>query len=211
MAYYIMQLTKKERRALRREEKLNERLASKNGGIKKVFIWAVVILLIGGAAYWLVKGLGGSVKITEIGESLPDEGRNHVSEGTNVDYNSNPPTSGSHWGIPDNWGIVDHQIPDEAAVNNLEHGGIWISYRPGINPAALEKLKAIVKDMGGKILLTPRVENDNDVAAAAWGRYYKFDVGSDGSFDEAKVRDFIKLYINHGPENVPDSMPGKDY
>lgn len=204
-------LTKKERRLLRREERSRGNLGAKNGSARKIIIRAsiIIILLVGG--YFVVKGISGSMKISDIGETFGIEGRDHVDDGQHVDYKTNPPTSGAHYAEPSDWGVLDHEIPDEAAVHNLEHGGIWIAYRPGLVPAALAKLTSIVKNAGSKILMAPRSKNDKDIAIVSWGRYYKFDLNSDGSFDENAVRTYIKQYINTGPELVPDSMPGKNY
>ena len=167
-------------------------------------------MIFAGAVYGIYK-LSSQNPIPEIGESFSTEGRDHVADGTKVEYKTNPPTSGSHYAIPSNWGIIGHEIPDEAAVHNLEHGGVWISYKPDISDSAKKKLEEIAKSGGGKILMTPRAKNDRDLAAVSWGRVYKFDLNQDGSFDESAVKNFIKKYKNTGPEQVPDNMPGKAY
>lgn len=208
----VPRLTKKERRLLRREERAESRNSgSKKSKVRKFIVWGIVIILIAGAGYFISKGIKNSIKISEIGESFAVEGRDHIKDGERVDYKTNPPTSGPHYEVPSNWGIIDHEIPDEAVLHSLEHGGVWVSYRPGIAPSAIEKLKEVVKKTGSKVLMAPRSKNDKDVALVSWGRSYKFDLNSDGSFDEGLVKAYIRQYINTGPELVPDNMPGKNY
>lgn len=62
-----------------------------------------------------------------------------------------------------------------------------------------EGLRKIVQENDWKIVLEPRGQNDSLIALAAWGRILKLD-----SFDEAKVREFIKAYRDQGPEKTPN-------
>lgn len=203
----IMDLTKKERRQLRRKERRQTQLSSARGRkTKTLVIWAAIILVAAGLAYWGYYYFVRISQIPEIGEAMPVEGANHVAEGTKVEYKANPPASGDHYGVPANWGVYDHEIPDEAAVHNLEHGGVWINYKPEIPETAKEKLIEIAKS-GSKIILTPRSKNDSLIAVVSWGRIYKTE-----SFNEETIRNFVLKYENTGPEGkVPKSMPGKDY
>jgi len=61
-----------------------------------------------------------------------DQGRSHIQSPATFNYNSNPPTSGSHYAIagtaPTPTGVHLQPIPDEDQVHNLEHGHIGIQY-----------------------------------------------------------------------------------
>lgn len=62
------------------------------------------------------------------GEKVTDLGRGHVPMGENVEYNSNPPTSGKHY---EEWirsGIYTEVKDDRNLVHSLEHGYIVMSY-----------------------------------------------------------------------------------
>ena len=59
-------------------------------------------------------------------------------------YDSNPPTSGAHNPRPANWGIYGAVLPDDTVVHNLEHGGIWISYRDK-DPETIRQLEDIAR------------------------------------------------------------------
>ncbi|MDO8486755.1 MAG: DUF3105 domain-containing protein [Candidatus Curtissbacteria bacterium] len=135
-------------------------------------------------------------------------GREHVDFGTPVTtYNSNPPTSGPHWPGSAKNGVYDNQLPDEQLIHNLEHGYIWISYRPtgeatdsaGISEDEKKKLTEIVAGDDWKMILEPREANDSKIALVAWGRVLNMQ-----QFDESKIKDFIKTYRNRGPEKTPD-------
>ncbi len=70
-------------------------------------------------------------------QTFPILSRDHIQPGqTHPPYNSNPPTNGWHYPVWADWGIYTQTIPDEYLVHNLEHGGIWISYRSAISLAA---------------------------------------------------------------------------
>lgn len=130
----------------------------------------------------------------------PIVGRNHVGEGTTITtYNSNPPSSGPHWPSPVKSGIYDSQLADEQLVHNLEHGYIWISYKPDVSDDVKGELKKIVNDDNWKTVLEPRDKNETMISLVAWGRVLKLD-----NPDYDKVKDFIKTYRNRGPEKTPD-------
>ncbi len=134
------------------------------------------------------------------GQTIPDQGREHVPLGQAFEYNSNPPTSGPHFANPAEWGVYDKEIHDQILIHNLEHGGIWISYRPGVASSTVEQLAAIAKEFGRKVIMAPRQANDADIALAAWNHLDKF---SETEFSEERVREFIRAYRNRGPEFVP--------
>ena len=200
-----MELSKKERRALRREEKNREITGEAHQKqLKSWAIWSAVVLITGGAGYFGYRALSGVAQVSEMGEIYPIEGRDHVSDGTKVEYRTNPPSSGSHYAKAAEWGVYDKPISDGQLIHNLEHGGVWISYKPSMPATPKEKLISLAKSYRSKDILTPREANDKDIAVVSWGRIYKFDLAVDGSFDENAVRSYIEKYKNTGPEIVPD-------
>lgn len=118
-------LTKKERKELKKEmgyKELEEKL--KKDKINKYLTIGFISLIFVGGIFWFIK----KESVPKPGQSLPELGRDHVPESTKVDYNSNPPTSGSHseqWEKP---GIYDKPLNDHKLVHSLEHGYIIISY-----------------------------------------------------------------------------------
>lgn len=190
------------------------------------FVLPTLILIIGGVWFFTKDGPSSMEEGTDLAiekVSKPVEGtvdyqiesRGHVAVGTRVtNYNSNPPNSGDHWDQPANAGIYENEMPDEQLVHNLEHGYIWISYlptvqqseatdgaqlKPGLSEEDKKVLEELVKKDDWKIILAPRKTNDSLIALTAWGRVLKMD-----SFNLDKVRGFIRIYRNRGPEKTPD-------
>lgn len=62
------------------------------------------------------------------GQKIADLGRKHVASGSEVTYNSNPPTSGDHY---EDWvrsGVYESPRDDGNLVHSLEHGYVIMSY-----------------------------------------------------------------------------------
>lgn len=202
-------LTPKEIYEQKKKEKIGlEKKFEKFGKFKKFLVWFLAILVISGGIYWLTNR-----EKTEIAErkiyaiKIEDQGRNHIDVGApHPAYNSNPPTSGWHYGEWEARGVYKEQQPDEGLVHNLEHGYIWISYRPDASPEIIKQLESFY-GFGKKIIVEPRKENDKLIVLAAWNWLDKFDPESREKLNTGelkRVSDFIDAYMNHGPEpNAP--------
>lgn len=183
--------------------------------IFKRAVWIGTIALAAVLILWLVVRYAKKSEQDAPGVFYPDIGRRHIGLGDPLPqaYNSNPPSSGAHYGSPANWGVYDYEVNDRLFIHNMEHGGVWISYRPSVSARVAERLKAIADEFGGsKVVMAPRATNDSDIAVAAWTRVLKFDLVG-GDITDAQldgIRAFYKRYKNHGPEFVPDAMPGVD-
>lgn len=139
-----------------------------------------------------------------IGEEFTILDRNHVAEGTSVTiYNSNPPTSGPHWPRPAEWGFYDKQIADEQLVHNLEHGGIWISYKSK-NKELQEALRGLAQKYPNAVIATYRPENDAQISVVSGGRLIKL-----AQYDEELVQEFIQANVNNAPEPLADASQHK--
>ena len=189
-------LTKKERHEIKREEKQKAR--EKEIQIRKIKSWIPWIIFIGvvvGGIYWA------TISIQKSNEARPGEavrilGRNHISASdSHEEYNSNPPTSGSHAGTAQ-WGFSEVAIPDENLIHNIEHGGIWISYKD-LDQQSIETLREIARKNSRSVVVTPRAANDSPVAVASWGRLMKLD-----SVDEEAITEFIRKNKNKSPEQL---------
>lgn len=129
-------------------------------------------------------------------EELEIEGANHVGPGETVSYNTNPPTSGSHWINPADWRFNDKELPDEQLVHNIEHGGIWVTYK-NLDEESINKLKNIAKNNSNSVVITRRDKNDDSIVVASWGRMMKLT-----EVDEALIQKYIDTYINQSPEKL---------
>lgn len=119
---------------------------------------------------------------------------------TVIDYGSDsPPFGGPHSPIwADCTGTVyPAQIASENAVHDLEHGAVWITYKPGL-PA--DQLDVLTKLVSGTqyMLLTPYAGLKTNVSLQAWGYQLFVDSATD-----PRVQQFItdlKLNRTNTPE-----------
>jgi len=197
------------------EEKKRERearrsaLGKKAAARKTMIMFAKYLIGIAVAALavygivWLAKQ--GAPDGEDRSVAYPIVGRDHIADGeTYPSYNSNPPSSGSHFANPASEGFYDTELPDERVVHNLEHGDIWIAYHPRILEQYEDPLRELTK---GKVITTARQTNDTDIALVAWGRVDAFNIEG-GVLDTERIREFIVRYQNKGPENVAPSVHG---
>lgn len=61
-----------------------------------------------------------------------------------VKYTLQPPVGGAHNPVWMNAGVYTEPVPTERAVHNVEHGAIWITYRPNLAAKQVDKLRAFV-------------------------------------------------------------------
>jgi len=204
------QLSKKERKDLKRQERHEGQVREcRMGKTKKYAIWVISLGVIVVAGWFGIQAITPEPLQEDYSRVMPLEGSSHVNEGTRVTYESNPPTSGNHWSTPLRDGIYDTEKPDEGAIHGLEHGRIWITYKPTIGQKAITALKDALKGQSG-IVMNPRAANDTDIALAAWMRLDTFNLNEDDTIDAKRILDFIQRYRNKGPEYVPQSV-GKTY
>ena len=135
----------------------------------------------------------------------PGEGSEHTAE--DVEYGSNPPTSGPHdpqW-TPDG---IHAEAPDlEQSVHALEHGRINIQYDPELPEGQVRQLEALVgEDLKGQsgyhtLLFPNQTQMTYAVAATAWKTSLTCERFSAAVFDA--LRAFRAKYVDKGPELVP--------
>ena len=110
---------------------------------------------------------GGAEAVPDGVESLTITSREHTD--VDVDYPTVPPAGGDHLGIWHNCGLYTVELYDEAAVHSLEHGAVWITYRPDIGVSGIVSLNEILSGED-KVLLSPHPDQTASVVATAWAR-----------------------------------------
>jgi hypothetical protein len=103
------------------------------------------------------------------------------------------PAGGPHAPTPQACGHYPRVIPDENAVHSLEHGAVWITYRPDLPPVDVERLQGVIEAAGEYGLLSPRVQAPL-VVATAWGRQLTTEDPQDPAVEE-----FVEQYVQ-GPQ-----------
>ncbi|MBI2054906.1 MAG: DUF3105 domain-containing protein [Candidatus Sungbacteria bacterium] len=182
--------------------------------VRRVLWSALAAAIIGGGTAGIVY-YSKRVNTDLPGMAYPNVGREHIAlnAAPPKPYNSNPPSSGAHYGTAANWGVYDYEVNDKIFMHNLEHGGVWLSYRPTLSTEVINDLKRFVEDnKNSKLVMAPRSANDADIAMAVWGRVLKLDLdgGTLKPEDLDKISEFYKRLKNRGPELVPDTSPGID-
>jgi len=201
-----------DRRQAHREEVKRQREAARQRQgrsrlLLRVGIVAAAVAVIAGIVVAVVMARGGPSAPPVQGRAVPLEAdcKNpppvqcpHLNEPARyTKYNSNPPTSGPHWGTPAAWGVYPQPLPLEQLVHNLEHGGIVVYYNCRDCPELVEQLKGAVKGFKHTVLM-PYYEMPSRIALTAWGYIDELD-----QFDEGRVLAFIRARIDKGPEAVP--------
>jgi len=102
--------------------------------------------------------------------------RFHTSAQTS--YAQTPPIGGPHSPQWQNCGFYDVPIVPEHAVHSLEHGAVWITYRPDLPPAQLDVLRGLAR-RERLVLVSPYAELPVPVVASAWGRQVRLDAADD--------------------------------
>lgn len=200
------ELPNRERKRKIRE--LKKQKQNKAGRVKKArnigVVTAVVVLLAAGYTLLSQKSpeeITFREEVKQISlegkvEEFEMEGRGHVAPATDVEYKTNPPTSGDHYADPADWGVYDKELADEAVVHSLEHGGIWIAYKD-ISDKDKAILEQIGKDNSQSVVVSPRSANDVKVAVVSWKRMMKLEAA-----DRALIQKYIDTYKNQSPEKL---------
>ncbi|MBX6767492.1 MAG: DUF3105 domain-containing protein [Actinomadura rubrobrunea] len=112
-----------------------------------------------------------------------------------VEYDTVPPMGGPHDPVWQNCDgrVYDRPLRNENAVHSLEHGAVWITYRPGLPGDQLDRLKDRV-DGTDYTMLSPYPGQDAPIALTAWGRQLKLQDASD-----ARIDAFLRAYVK-GPQ-----------
>jgi hypothetical protein len=152
-----------------------------------------------------VKAAGCELEVTTA------DSRAHVADiEARVDYATNPPTAGKHFGAAAQDGIYDEPPADTTLVHSHEHGRVVIWFKPGLARKDRAGLRALVEEDDDKMLLVPRANMPFDVAATAWnaepeprgvGRLLGCPSFGPAAYDA--LRTFRDEHRGKGPEAIP--------
>jgi hypothetical protein len=162
----------------------------------KIFYGFLVILVIGFFAFTLSNK---EPEKPRPGVAHEDKGRTHVQS---KEYGGDePPTSGDH-ASPLAWQVYDQEVPDANAIHNMEHGGVYISYRPDLPQDQIVKLKALFSKPYSnaqfspiKAIVAPRADNKAEIVMSSWTRSEQFE-----KYDEQAMIDYYLKNIGKSPE-----------
>jgi hypothetical protein len=162
------------------------------GGIAFFAVIGLVAVVAIGVTFMQTRSSSADASIAGV-VTKDDLGRDHTTGA--VKYDDAPPMGGDHNPVWQNCDgrVYDAPLRNENAVHSLEHGAVWITYRPGLAAAQLDALKAKVSGTD-YTMLSPYPPQDAPVKLTAWGHQLKLDDASD-----ARVDEFLRAYVK-GPQ-----------
>ena len=151
---------------------------------------AVVLLIGGGIAWWVVRDRALTAAVTT---STYTAGLHRSGQ---IAYAETPPLGGAHHVVWQNCGIYETPIHEEHGVHAMEHGAVWITYRPDLPADQVDQLRAAARD--DYMLLSPFPGLPSPIVLSAWNHQVRLD-----RTDDPKLRAFISRYKNN-PSTTPE-------
>lgn len=199
---------------------LDRRLLALGGALGVIVIAAVLgWLLLGGGtqdaeakARTALESAGCTLKVVPAVEGTSDHSDVPNADFTSKRWNTDPPTSGPHFGETLIFGAYAEPIQLARALHNLEHGGAWIAYGRSVPAAEVEKLRSFYDDHTAGTILAPYPKLGNKITMGAWLvpglESAKSDRGSGvlgtcTAFDGDAFSAFFDAFQFKGPERIP--------
>jgi len=107
-----------------------------------------------------------------------------------VTYAQTPPAGGPHDPVWQDCGDYTQQLRNENVVHSLEHGTVWITYRPDLPASEVATLKSdldAVKD--DKTILSPYPDLPSPVVITVWDAQLQLKAA-----DDPRLATFISVY-----------------
>ena len=122
---------------------------------------------------------------------------NRTVEGP-IHYDRRPPTNGNHAPLWQNCGFYSEPIQDRHAVHSMDHGVVWITYRPNLPQQQLETLRPYGKK--DYVIVSPYPGQDAPVIATSWRVQLELKSANDprleGFVNEFKISELAPLSGN---------------
>ena len=179
---------KKTDAAARREEYQRER--RRKAIVRRAILGVVLLSAVGGTAYCVISDRRFQASVV----SATYPAGQHMAG--RLTYRETPPMGGAHNVVWQNCGIYSVPIHSEHAVHALEHGAVWITYRPDLPAADVERLRALATD--DYMLLSPYPGLPAPVVASAWNNQMQM-TGA----DDPRLPQFIRRFKNN-PSTTPE-------
>ena len=106
---------------------------------------------------------------------------NRTVEGS-IEYDREPPTNGNHAPLWQNCGFYGESIQDRHAVHSMDHGVVWITYRPDLPQQQIETLRPYVND--NYVIVSPYPGQDSPVIATSWRVQLELNNANDPRLDQ---------------------------
>lgn len=169
-----------------------------------------------------LRAVGCTMKVVEAVPNLSNHSDFPDPKARSADWNTDPPTSGPHYGQTLQYGSYTEPIDIARALHNLEHGAAYILYGNKVPAATVSQLQEFYADHGNGTILAPYARLENQIALGAWVVPGLPEASNDrGSgvlakckkFDEAAFGAFFDAFQFKGPESPlfrpSDMAPGE--
>jgi len=101
-----------------------------------------------------------------------------------IEYDRQPPTNGDHAPIWLNCGFYEKPVENRFAVHSMDHGVVWITYRPDLPPGQVDELRSYGEE--NYVIVSPYPGQDAPVITTSW----RVQLGLDGAGDP-RLRRFV--------------------
>ena len=178
----------------RQQHRAAQRRKRSQAGVIRAGAILAAVLAVGMIVVFLSSSNEGSTDLFEGVQSFPNLERDHTTQP--VSYDQNPPVGGPHNPGWQNCGVYTQPVTNDNAVHSLEHGAIWITYQPDLPDAEIQKLQALTRQSGYR-LLSPYRGLPSPIVLSAWGYQLRLNQA-----DDPRLTNFIEKYeLNpQGPE-----------
>lgn len=206
--------TKRGKRLAARESRKQQAAAARRRArVMRVIMLTVLAVLL--AAFTVVAFTTSmfGLAVASVGRTVATLPADHVAEGTPVEYNSRPPTSGPHYTAwYPSYGVLTETVDPRTWVHNLEHGAVVLLYNCSEGcPDLVQQIRDLqgtlprsrnAKVGGPRMLATPYTDMDSRIAVVAWGWLLELD-----DLDPDQITRFYNGRIDRGPECVNLQCP----
>jgi putative peptide zinc metalloprotease protein len=104
-------------------------------------------------------------------------------------YAQSPPVGGPHSPVWQNCGFYSTPVASEHAVHSMEHGAVWITYRPDLPDSQVAALRELAVKQS-YVLVSPYPDDlPAPVVASAWGRQLRL-----SSADDPRLDQFVRVF-----------------
>jgi len=116
------------------------------------------------------------------------------------DRGPTPPVGGDRSPVWQNCGFYDAPVRDENAVHSMEHGAVWISYRPGLPARGVASVRELAREHN-YVLAAPYPDISAPVVASAWGKQLRLNRA-----DDPRLGQFVRAF-SVGPQTPEPGAP----
>jgi hypothetical protein len=99
-----------------------------------------------------------------------------------IQYDRHPPTNGDHAPLWQKCGFYRESIEDRHAVHSLDHGVVWITYRPDLPQHQLETLRPYGNE--NYVMVSPYPGQNAPVIATSWRVQLKLNGANDPRLEQ---------------------------